>query len=134
MGRPFDPGEGAVCARVRWCRLQAVGAVMIVVSDEEMDRRVRELVNELRRALQEAALVARDVRTFRRVLAGIGAQAQELALAGESGLSNGESVVEPWPTHDEFCGVLRLDRQLRERIDHLRGDLRRLGIGPDLFE
>jgi len=106
----------------------------IVVTDEEMDRTLREIVGQLRRALRESVVVARDLRTCRDALVRVGAQAQEMVLGGDGGLICGESAVEPWPTHDELCRLLDLHRQLRERIDALRGDLRTLGLGPDLLE
>ena len=109
-------------------------AMMVVVSDDQLDSKIREIVDELRRALQELAAVAHDMRTCRDALVRIGAQAQELVLADRHHLSCRDSAVEPWPTHEEVRRVLSLDRQLRERIAILRGDLRQMGIGPELFE
>lgn len=105
----------------------------IVVTDEQLDRKLREIVDQVRRVLRESAVVAHDLRACRVALARVGAQAQEMVLADDGSLSCGGTAVEPWPTHEEVCRLLRLDRQLRERIATLRGDLRRMGIGPELF-
>ena len=105
-----------------------------VVTDEEMDRKLCEIVGQLRRALRESAVAAHDLRTCRDALVRAGAQAQDIVLGGDGRLICGESVVEPWPACDQLCRLLDLDRQLRERIEALRGTLCKLGIGPDLFE
>ena len=106
----------------------------IVVTDEQLDRKVREIVDQLRRVLRESAVVAHDLRTCRVALARVGAQAQEMVLADDGSLSCGGTAVEPWPTDEEVRRLLRLDWQLCERMALLRGDLRRMGIGPELFE
>lgn len=103
-----------------------------VVTDAEMDRTLREVVEQLRRALRESAVVAHDLRTCRDVLVRVGVQVQDIVLS-DGGLICGGSAVEPWPTRDELCTLLELDRRLRERIEALRGTLSKLGIGPDLF-
>ena len=107
---------------------------MIVVTDEEMNGRIRQIVDQLRRALQDSALVAHQIRACRDALASVGAQVQDLVLADRDTLACRDASIEPWPTHDEVRRVLRRHRELRERIAELRGDLHDLGIGPDLFE
>ena len=107
---------------------------MIAVSDEQPGGIISEIVDELRRALRESAAVAHALRRHREALVRIGAQAPEMMLKDRNQLSSGESAVDPWSTHEEVCRVLRLDCELRQRIGMLRGDLRRTGIGPELFE
>ena len=58
-----------------------VRAVVIALSDSRLDRKIREIVDDLRRALQELVVVSRQIRAYRDALARIGGQAQELVLA-----------------------------------------------------
>lgn len=107
---------------------------MIAVSDSQLDRKIREIVDDLRRALQELVAVSHEIRAYRDALARIGGQAQKLVLADRHHLSDGQSRVEPWPTHDDLRKALRAERAIRERIALHRGDLRQMGMGPELFE
>jgi len=107
---------------------------MIVVTDEKLDRKVGQNVDDLRRALKELADVAGDVRQHRDALSRVGAQALELVLVDRHRLGVGQNTVEPWPTYDELRRLLRLERELRDKIALLRSDLRQMGIAPDLFQ
>jgi len=107
---------------------------VIVVTDEGMNGGIRHIVDQLRRALQDSALVALEIRACRDALASVGAQVQDLVLADQDTLTCRDASIEPWPTHDEVRRVLRRHRELGERIAELRGQLRGLGVGPDLFE
>ena len=106
----------------------------IVMTDEQLDGKVAKMLEELRRAVFEATPVARDIQRHREALADIGAKAERLVLRDENSLGCGELAVEPWPTHNQVVTALRRDRRLHERITELRGRLRQMGIGPDLFE
>ena len=106
----------------------------IVMTDEQLNGKVAEILAELRRALQEATAVAHDIQRHREALAEIGAKAEQLVLRDKNSLGCGELAVEPWPTHDQVVSALRRDLRLREEIAELRGRLRQMGIGPDLFE
>lgn len=107
---------------------------MIAVSDSQLDSKIREIVDRLHRALRELAAVRNDIRGFREALERIGTEAQELVLADRHHMTCRERSVEPWPTHDEMREVLRTERRLREEVALLQGDLRGMGIGPELFE
>ena len=107
---------------------------MTVVTDEELSGRILQIVEQLRRALQDSALVAIKIRECRHALANVGAEAHLLVLADQDSLACRDASMEPWPTHDEMRGVLRRHRELGEKIAELRGQLRGLGVGPDLFE
>lgn len=107
---------------------------MIAVSDEKLDRKVGQNVDDLRRALKELADVVGDIRQYRDTLSRVGALARELVVVDRHRLGVGQDTVEPWPTHDELRRLLCLERDLRDRIALLRSDLRQMGIVPDLFQ
>ncbi len=105
----------------------------IVMTDEQLNAKVAEIITELRRALQEAAAVAHDIQRHREALVQIGSKAQQLVLRDKNSLSAGELAGDPWPRHDEVVSALHRDLRLREQISELRGRLGQMGIGPDLF-
>ncbi len=107
---------------------------MTVVTDEELSGRILQIVEQLRRALQDSALIALEIREYRRVLASTGARMQDPEVADQDLLTCRDVSLDRWPAYDEVCRVLRHHRELGERIAELRGQLRGLGIGPDLFE
>ncbi len=106
----------------------------IVLTDEQLNGKVAEILAELRRALQEAAAVAHDIQCRRDALVEIGSTAPQLVLRDRNSLSAGELAVDPWPAHDEVVSMLRRELRLRDQITELRGRLRQMGIGPELFE
>ena len=108
--------------------------VGIVMTDEQLNGKVAEIVAELRRALQEAAVVAHDIQRCREALVEIGSNAHQLVFREKNSVICGELAVDPWPTHDEVVSALRRDVRLRDQIIELRGRLRQMGIGPELFE
>lgn len=107
---------------------------MIAVSDSQLDSKIREIVDDLRRALQESVAVSREIRTCRQAVQRVGAQAQHLALEDRHHLTDGESRVESWPTHADLRRALVAEREVSDRIALCRGELRQMGIGPELFE
>lgn len=109
-------------------------SVGIVMTDDQLNGKVAEIVAELRRALQEAAAVAHDIQRRRAALVEIGSKAHQLVLREKNSLSCGDLAVDPWPTHDDVVSALGRDLRLRDQITELRGRLRQMGIGPELFE
>ena len=69
--------------------------VGIVMTDEQLNGKVAEIVAELRRALQEAAAVAHDIQRRREALVEIGSKAHQLVLPEKNSLSCGELAVDP---------------------------------------
>ena len=106
----------------------------IVMTDEELNGKVAEIVAELHRALQEGAAVAHDMQRHREALVEIGSKANQLGLGEKNSLSCGELAFAPWPTHDEVVSALRRHIRVNDQISELRGRLRQMGIGPELFK
>ena len=106
----------------------------IVMTDEELNGKVAKIVAELQRALQEGAATAYDIQRHREALVEIGSKANQLGLREKNSLSCGELAVAPWPTHDELVSALRRHIRVSDQISQLRGHLRQMGIGPELFK
>ena len=103
------------------------------MTDDQLDAKLAEIVTQLREALRESAALAHDLQRSREALAEIGRAAPQLVLREQDALGSGGRPVDPWPTHAELLSLLRRELRLQEHIAELRGSLRQMGLGPELF-